>query len=80
MVPYNGGKVIVMMAAGSILGLLYVLLLPLAWIVAAPVLLMKKIVVSLADLAERSAAVGWRPMESYLTGKKNKKKADKDKP
>jgi hypothetical protein len=75
----NGGKVLFTLAAGSILGFLYVLLLPFAWIVAAAVILTKRMVEGLAGAAAKSTAFGWRPIESYLTGKKNKKKADKEK-
>jgi hypothetical protein len=78
MLLYNGGKVLVTMAAGSVLGFLYVLLLPFAWIVAAAVIITKRMVEGLAGAAAKSTAFGWRPIESYLTGKK-KKKADKEK-
>lgn len=77
MVLYDGGKVLITMAAGSILGFLYVLLLPVAWIVAAIFIIMKRIVAGLAGITARSTAFGWRPIESYLTGKKKKKKSDK---
>ncbi|OGW42455.1 MAG: hypothetical protein A2010_17315 [Nitrospirae bacterium GWD2_57_9] len=78
MLLYDGGRVLVTMAAGSVLGFLYVLLLPVAWIIAATVILMQRLVAGLAGVAARSTAFGWRPREAYLTGKKKKKKADKE--
>lgn len=79
MLLYDGGKVLVTMAAGSVLGFLYVLLLPAAWIIAAAVILTKQLVAGVAGVTARSTAFGWRPIEAYLTGKKKKKKADKEK-
>lgn len=77
MLLYDGGKILVTMAAGSVLGFLYVLLLPVAWIVAAILIIMKRIIVGIAGVTAKSTAFGWRPIESYLTGKK--KKANKEK-
>ncbi len=76
MVLYDGGKILVTMAAGSILGLVYVLVLPFAWIVAAIVILSKRVVHGLAGSTAKSTSFGWDPTEAYLTGKK---KADKEK-
>ena len=73
MLLYDGGKILVTMAAGSVLGFLYVLLLPVAWIVAAILIIMKRIIVGIAGVTAKSTAFGWRPIEAYLTGKKKKK-------
>lgn len=79
MLLYDGGKILVTMAAGSVLGFLYVLLLPIAWIIAAAVIIMKQLAVAVAGVAAKSTAFGWRPIEAYLTGKKKQKKAGKEK-
>lgn len=78
MVLYNVGKTAVMLTGGAIAGFLYVLLLPFAWIVAAAVIVMKRTAEGVVSVAAKSTGFGWRPIEAYLTGKKKKKKADKE--
>jgi len=71
------GKNAIMMVGGSFVGLLYVLLLPFAWIVAALVIIAKQLVGGLVSKSHSS--FGWRPVESYLAGRRNKKQEAKDK-
>jgi hypothetical protein len=74
MILYNIGRTMVMMIGGAVAGLLYVLLLPFLWIGAAAVVLAKRSFEMLMNLAAKSTGFGWRPVESYLTGKDKKKK------
>ena len=74
MIAYNIGRTMVMMIGGAAAGLLYVLLLPFLWIGAAVVLLAKRSFEVLMNVAAKSTGFGWRPVESYLTGKDKKKK------
>jgi len=77
MVMENAGKNAVILVAGPFVGLLYVVLLPFAWIVAALVIISKQLAGVLASKTHSS--FGWRPIESYLAGRRNKKAANKDK-
>lgn len=76
MVMENLGKNAVMLVAGPFIGLLYVVLLPFAWIVAAFVIIAKQLAGVLASKTQSS--FGWRPIESYLAGRRNKKTGNKD--
>jgi len=76
MVVANVGKNAVMMVAGSFVGLLYVLLLPFAWIVAALVIIAKQLAGGL--VSKTNASFGWRPIESYLAGRRSKQNANKE--
>ncbi len=78
MVLQNVGKTAVMLTGGAIAGFLYVILLPFAWIVAAAVIVMKRMAQGVLGGAAKSTGFGWRPIESYLTGKKKKKQTDKE--
>jgi hypothetical protein len=55
-------------------GLVYVISLPVVAIAAVVTLAAGKAAASLADLARRMVAFGWRPTEAYLSGKKKDKK------
>ena len=63
----------VMLLAGPLVGLLYVVLLPFAWIVAAAVIITKQAIHGLVSLATKSTSFGWRPIEAYLAGKRKGK-------
>ncbi len=76
MVMANAGKNAVMLAAGPFVGLLYVVLLPFAGIVAAFVIIAKQLAGGL--VSQTHASFGWRPVESYLAGRRNKKTGSKD--
>ncbi len=63
---------------GPILGLAYVVLLPVMGIVTTLFLMMQKAIGGLFGLGKHIVHFGWRPAESYLGGK-NKKKNNNDK-
>jgi hypothetical protein len=63
---------------GPILGLAYVVLMPIMGIVTALSLMVQKALGGVFGLSKYIVSFGWRPAESYLGGK-NKKKADSDK-
>jgi hypothetical protein len=63
---------------GPILGLAYVVFLPIMGIVTALSLLVQKTLAGMFSLGKNIISFGWRPTEAYLGGK-NKKKDDADK-
>jgi hypothetical protein len=63
---------------GPILGLAYVVLMPIMGIVTALSLLVQKTLGGAFGLIRYIVGFGWRPAESYLGGK-NKKKNDSEK-
>jgi hypothetical protein len=77
MVKENVGRNAVMLVAGPFVGLLYVVLLPFAWIAAALVIIAKQLAGGL--VSRTHASFGWRPVESYLAGRRNKKAGSRDK-
>jgi hypothetical protein len=60
----------VMLVAGPVLGLLFAAFLPLISIVTALTLLGGKIIEGTGIAARSVVIFGWRPIESYLTGRK----------
>ncbi|HEX9021499.1 MAG TPA: hypothetical protein VF903_09575, partial [Nitrospirota bacterium] len=64
---------------GPILGLAYVVFLPIISIMTAFSLLVRKTLGGVFSLGKNIISFGWRPNEAYLGGK-NKKKDDSDKP
>jgi hypothetical protein len=62
-----------MLLAGPILGLLYVVFLPVASIAIVALLIIKKILGGLVGLVSKLSYFEWRPAESYLAGKKKSK-------
>jgi len=60
-------------AAAPFIGIAYVVMLPFAFVAA----LGTEVGGRVMSLTGRSTAFGWRPMESYLTGKKTKKEDKK---
>jgi hypothetical protein len=64
--------------SGPILGLAYVVFLPIMGIVTALSLLVQKMLEGVFSLGKHIVSFGWRPSEAYLGGK-NKKKDDSDK-
>lgn len=62
-----------LLAAGALAGMLFVLLLPYAWAIAGLIVIAKVLAERLVLAAERNAGFGWRPLQSYLTGRKSKK-------
>ena len=63
---------------GPILGLAYVVLMPIMGIVTALSLMVQKTLGGVFGLGKHIVHFGWRPAEAYLGGK-NKKKGDSEK-
>ncbi len=63
---------------GPILGLAYIVFLPIMGIVTALSLVVQKTLGGVFGLGKHLVSFGWRPAESYLGGK-NKKKGGSDK-
>jgi len=61
-----------MALAAPVIGLLYVLLMPFAWMAALLVIIVKTVAVGLARMTARSLSFGWRPIEAYLAGRRKK--------
>ncbi len=71
-----------MLAAGPVLGLIFAIFLPFIGIVMTVGMIVSKVVEGVTSVAAASISFGWRPIESYLAGRKQKKaerekKADK---
>ena len=66
-----------MLLAGPIIGLLYVLCLPFIGIATIASLATGKVVNGVLSLVGKSLSFGWRPREAYLSGKKKSKKEQK---
>ncbi len=73
MLVFNIMKHSFLLVLGALAGGLLILMLPYAWIAASVVMLIKLAIDGLLSLAERNAGFGWRPLQSYLTGRKEKK-------
>jgi hypothetical protein len=58
--------------AGPVLGLLYAVFLPFIGIAMTLILIGKKLVSGLVQVAVKSTSFGWRPIESYLDGKQRR--------
>jgi hypothetical protein len=68
----------VVLLAGPLIGLFYVIAMPFMAVGTIAALAFRKIVASLASLLGSLVSFGWRPSEAHLTGKKKgKKKASK---
>jgi hypothetical protein len=67
----------VIMLAGPILGLVYIIALPILGVVTAFGLLLQKTLGGVFNFGRNIVSFGWRPAESYLGGK-NKKKEEAD--
>ncbi len=68
---------VVMVLAGPVLGLLYVLVLPFIGIVTTAVLAVSKVLGSMSGMVEKSISFGWRPKTAYLSGKEKKEQGKK---
>lgn len=68
---------LVMLLLGPVLGLLYVLTLPFIGIATVLMLLVGKVNIMLLRVFGRTVSFGWRPVESYLSGRKRKGKGKK---
>ena len=67
----------VMLIAGPIIGLLYVICLPFIGIATIATLATRALVGGLVNVIGKSLSFGWRPGEAYLAGKKKSKKEPK---
>lgn len=75
---YIKAPAILALVAGPALGLVFAVFLPFIGIAMALMLLGGKIVDGLVSAATGAVTFGWRPIESYLTGRR-KKKSSRDK-
>jgi hypothetical protein len=66
-----------MLVAGPLIGLFYVISLPFIGIATFLAFLAGKVVNSLLSVIGKSLSFGWRPKEAYLSGKKKTKKGSK---
>lgn len=65
----------VMLLAGPVIGLAYVICLPFIGLATIASLATSKVVGGVLGLFGKSLSFGWRPREAYLSGKKKSKKA-----
>jgi hypothetical protein len=77
-IEQTGGPGTVLKSIGKIIvapfiGLAYIIILPIGFLGALVVGLFGLAVKGIAGLMGKNAAFTWRPMEAYLSGKKNKK-------
>jgi hypothetical protein len=64
--------------AGPVLGLLYAVFLPFIGIAMTLILVGRKLVSGVVQVAVKSTSFGWRPIESYLDGKQRRQKELKE--
>ena len=69
----SGASQALLLLIAPFIGLLFILLMPLAWMIAGGALLLKKAAVVLFRTAARSISFGWRPVEAYLAGRRSKR-------
>ncbi len=62
-----------LLLAAPLIGLLFILLMPLAWMIAGVALLARKAAVVLFRAAVKSISFGWHPVEAYLAGRRSKR-------
>jgi hypothetical protein len=62
-----------MLLLGPIVGLLYVILMPIIGITTVAAVAVRKVLGGMYNLVAKSISFGWQPMNAYLSGKKKKK-------
>lgn len=67
----------IMLLAGPVIGLVYVICLPFIGIATIASLATGKVVSAAVSLIGKSLSFGWRPREAYFSGKKKSKKEPK---
>jgi hypothetical protein len=67
----------IMLLAGPVIGLFYVIVLPFIGIATIASLATGRVVSGVLGLIGKSLSFGWRPREAYLSGKKKSKKGPK---
>ena len=70
---YIKAPVAVMLMASPVIGLVFAVFLPFIGIAMTLSLIGKKLVDGVASAAAGSMSFGWRPIEAYLAGRKQKK-------
>jgi hypothetical protein len=63
-------------AAAPFIGLAYIVMLPIGFFAALSIGAVNLAMQGAASIAGKSAAFQWSPVEAYLAGRKNRKKAD----
>ncbi len=63
----------VMLLLGPVVGLLYVILMPIIGIATVAAVAVRKVLGGMYNLVAKSISFGWQPMNAYLSGKKKKK-------
>ncbi len=74
MLVYEIMKNSLLAMGGACVGILLVLFLPYAWIFAGIAQFGKLAVKGAVSLADRSSSFEWRPLQSYFTGRKEKRR------
>ncbi len=64
----------IMLLASPVIGLLYVVFLPLIGTATLAAVASRKVLGGMAGVAGKTISFGWRPVEAYLAGKKKGKK------
>ena len=80
MLTYDGTSkagTILMLLASPFIGLLYVVCLPFVGVATLAVAAGRKVLGGAASAVGKTISFGWRPVESYLAGRKKGKKAAK---
>ena len=72
---YLKAPVAVMLMAAPVIGLVFAVFLPFIGIAMTLNLIGRKLIASAASAAAGSVSFGWRPIEAYLAGRKQKKEA-----
>jgi hypothetical protein len=79
-VTYYKANPVIILAAGPFLGLLYAAFLPFIGLAIVLKLVITRLFARSADETSRVATFNWRPSETYLAGKRNKKNAENKMP
>lgn len=72
---YIKAHAVVMLMAAPLIGLVFAVFLPFIGIAMSLSLVTKKLAQGVAEAAAGSMSFGWRPIEAYLAGRKNRKAA-----
>ena len=72
---YIKAPVAVMLMAAPVIGLIFAVFLPFIGIAMTVSLVGKKLAEGVVSAAAGSMSFGWRPIEAYLAGKKNRNEA-----
>lgn len=70
---YIKASVTVMLLAAPVIGLLFAVFLPFIGIAMAIGLSVRRILGGAVDVAAKSVPFGWKPIEAYLSGRKQRK-------